>query len=333
MSPKGDSQPPPPANAGDQIEYGHALRLYEEVTAQIKKSSLEESEIRVLIEKADDAIKEFGSSNQDKKAELRRIKEQLQRSLPPLSFADARTRVEGGILTRLWKRTLTRTVVIIVIFLIVIFPIAAYFYKETPNSSSVNANSSPTPNNSPAPSLAAATPGVGLSPSPLPFPSPSHAATPVPITSPSNVAGNITQSQTEMDKAYSAVSQMRIGMRAGLLQLLELKSKSADENVRQRVKTLLETVAADYEKVAVRRLKEDGFASPVMEIQSNNVYELQGKPGLTAALVKVIRTEEELMQVAFAFLALREVTHQQFAMFDLEAVEKWCVSHKADCGS
>jgi hypothetical protein len=64
----------------------------------------DETAAGLIVELIDDAIKEFGSTNQDKKIELRIIKEQIQEILPPKTVDELRKRAEGHILKRTFPR-------------------------------------------------------------------------------------------------------------------------------------------------------------------------------------------------------------------------------------
>lgn len=59
---------------------------------------------KLLIEKADDAIKEFGNTNQERKVQLRKWKAQAELVLPPSTIDDLRKRAEGELLKRSYPR-------------------------------------------------------------------------------------------------------------------------------------------------------------------------------------------------------------------------------------
>jgi hypothetical protein len=48
-------------------------------------------------------------------------------------------------------------------------------------------------------------------------------------------------------------------------------------------------------------------------------------------LLKEISMGSDLNRISLAYLALRDVTGQRFAMFDLEAVEQWCRTDGSNC--
>jgi hypothetical protein len=83
----------------------HAEQLYEEAKALIENARpLDLETAKLVIEKTKDALKEFGSTNQEKKVELRKWKERAEVALPPKSFKDLRERTEGGLLVKAWRQ-------------------------------------------------------------------------------------------------------------------------------------------------------------------------------------------------------------------------------------
>src|SRR5438105_3767313 len=64
-------------------------RLYEEVKTLVESyEPLDLDKAKLLIEKADDAIKEFGNTNQERKVQLRKWKAQAELVLPPSTIDD-----------------------------------------------------------------------------------------------------------------------------------------------------------------------------------------------------------------------------------------------------
>jgi len=105
------ASPPEPENIK------RALELYEKARALHRHAQpLDERLAHMIIESANDAVREFGSTNQDKKVELRRIVEEAGKVLPPPSFEDMRKRAEGEILQRAYPQThFWRNVLIVVV--------------------------------------------------------------------------------------------------------------------------------------------------------------------------------------------------------------------------
>jgi hypothetical protein len=118
------TSPPEPKNIK------HALELYEKARALHRHAQpLDERLARMIIESANDAVQEFGSTNQEKKVELRRIAEEAGKVLPPASFEDMRKRAEGEILQRAYPRThVWRNVFIgIVVVIVLIYFVSPIF--------------------------------------------------------------------------------------------------------------------------------------------------------------------------------------------------------------
>lgn len=131
-----------------------ADRLYDKVKALIEKpESLSEDSARLIVESADDALKEFGSTNQEKKVLLRIWKAQAESFLPPATVEELRKRAEGGVLKKLWPRsaTLQKGLVGFVALLIVLLAVTALkktvfdFDDANPKGPTQTAISSPLP--------------------------------------------------------------------------------------------------------------------------------------------------------------------------------------------
>ena len=78
--------------------YDQAIELYQNT------EHLDQEVARLLILLADDAIKEFGNTNQEKKAELERIKEEAEEVLPPKDVDGLKKRAEGQVLKMIYPR-------------------------------------------------------------------------------------------------------------------------------------------------------------------------------------------------------------------------------------
>jgi peptidoglycan L-alanyl-D-glutamate endopeptidase CwlK len=84
----------------------HANQLYDKVKDLIQnKTVLDKNRARIIVESVDDAIKEFGSTNQEKKVELREWKAQAELVLPPGTLEDLRKRAEGELLKKSYPQT------------------------------------------------------------------------------------------------------------------------------------------------------------------------------------------------------------------------------------
>jgi hypothetical protein len=134
-----------------------------------------------------------------------------------------------------------------------------------------------------------------------------------------------------MDLAYDAAMKVRMGFRSGLKTLASLKRASTSEAVRQRTKALYESVAADYDSVVRKEYQESSLKNALEALELFDLGELRKQPTLIPGLIKVIRTDEDLKRVAFAFLALSEATGQKFRVFDIDSIDQWCNSHPLDC--
>jgi len=150
-----------------QTNLVHANELYQKVKRLIHETkSLDEKTATLIVELADDAIKEFGNTNQEKKVELRQIRTRAESVLPPETLEELRKRAEGRYLRSFYpKSPVLRWLLLGIIGLGVMVSILLGFYKTlfggsaSPNS--VDTRPSPTLN-----------PSSTLSPSPTPIVSP-----------------------------------------------------------------------------------------------------------------------------------------------------------------
>jgi hypothetical protein len=93
-----------------------AYQLFEEVQTLTTQRSLDVETARLLIEKADDAIREFGNTNQEKKVQLRKWKDDAELVLPPQTIDDLRKRAEGQILKKSYpKSARTRNILLVLV--------------------------------------------------------------------------------------------------------------------------------------------------------------------------------------------------------------------------
>lgn len=139
-----------------------ANRLYDSVKALIEKpEALNENEARIIVESTDDAVKEFGSTNQEKKVELRKWKAQAELALPPSTIEELRKRAEGELLKRSYPRNVIgRNILLtIVATLVIIGGLLTLKQAFSGHSDTENKNSSTANNPDSKPSLALSTAG------------------------------------------------------------------------------------------------------------------------------------------------------------------------------
>lgn len=97
-----------------------AYQLYEEAQ-KLADKPLNVETAKLLIEKADDAIREFGNTDQERKVQLREWKQKAEMVLPPTTIQDLRKRAEGQILKNSYpKNVILRNLVLVVVGLTVI---------------------------------------------------------------------------------------------------------------------------------------------------------------------------------------------------------------------
>jgi hypothetical protein len=99
-----------------------AEALFEEAKALTKDGLKNADQAKLLIEKAEDAIKEFGNTNQDKKLELKKWKEMAALVIPPSTLEDLKKRSEGEFLSKVYPKSpaLRNTLFGIVILILIV---------------------------------------------------------------------------------------------------------------------------------------------------------------------------------------------------------------------
>ncbi|MDX6404533.1 MAG: hypothetical protein QOH70_1988 [Blastocatellia bacterium] len=142
---------------------------------------------------------------------------------------------------------------------------------------------------------------------------------------------------TFLGQISDAVSYARTGGRQGLDRLLSLQKAATDETMRIRVRSILDTMAEDWERASKDWLREAPGSTPLDEIESYNsdtfkgVDESHRKKELTKFLIRVIQTGRSLRDVGYATLALRDLTGHPFRMFDMDELNTWCKENQNQC--
>lgn len=116
-----------PSNKGITL----AEQLYDKAKGLFQNTKpLDEYTARILVEYADDAVKEFGNTNQEKKVELRSIKEKAEEVLPPKTVEELRKRAEGKAIEKVYpKNKRLRNIVLIVIIIVTVISTLMYLGK------------------------------------------------------------------------------------------------------------------------------------------------------------------------------------------------------------
>lgn len=103
----------------DTANHEQANELYEKARALSRYvKPLDANTAKIIIETANDAIKEFGNTNQEKKVELKRMVEEAGKVLPPATFKELTDRAEGQLLRKTYPKSHTsRNVILLVVLL------------------------------------------------------------------------------------------------------------------------------------------------------------------------------------------------------------------------
>jgi hypothetical protein len=128
-----------------------------------------------------------------------------------------------------------------------------------------------------------------------------------------------------------AAMRMRFGFRQGLDDLKRFSAAEVPARTRTAAMTLLQSITRDYETRMLELLDQSYDRKAVNAVkQWLEVADDATVP--TPAIVKIIRSDATLDQVAIGFLALRQRTGTPFRMFDFAEVERWCSTRLKECG-
>jgi hypothetical protein len=128
------------------LEYAHSL--YGKVKDLIDSSpNLDEAKARIIVEAADDAIKEFGSKHQEEKIHLKDWKRRAERVLPPETIEELRKRAEGSLLRGIFPRNKWLRTPFIFLVALIVLVLGLLTVKKTPlfGDSPLLLRESPTP--------------------------------------------------------------------------------------------------------------------------------------------------------------------------------------------
>lgn len=163
-----------PTNEQDAV--ARAIQLYEEVKKLANgEKPLDKNSARLIIELADDAIKEFGNTNQERKVELRKLKTEAEDFLPSPTLEELRKKAEGKAISllhpanRVWR--------ILLYTLILLSMIAAAVFGLLRSFPTVNETTKGGPSPTPLPTEPPAqTSGIGQAPTSITTQTPSDSS-------------------------------------------------------------------------------------------------------------------------------------------------------------
>ena len=138
---------------------------------------------------------------------------------------------------------------------------------------------------------------------------------------------SVQEDITSLGTIGDLAMKMRFGFRTGLEELEKIDTGSSNEKLKQRARTYLKSITADYETRIKQLWGETKLKSPVEARKFASVPDSVTRPILIGKLAKMVRDEDDLSRVASAFFFLRENTGVQFAMFDNKSVRRWCADH------
>lgn len=110
----------------------YANQLYEKAKSLCRDmKNPDEQTAKLIIESVDDAIKVFGTTNQHKKVELRKIKAEAEKILPPDTIESLRKRAEADLLQKVYpKQSAFRKLLLLVIAIAVLVTPLVFGIKE-----------------------------------------------------------------------------------------------------------------------------------------------------------------------------------------------------------
>jgi|GEM_PF-3574462 len=110
----------------------HANELYEKVKSLVDEpNAADPATARLIVETADDAINEFGNTNQSKKLDLRKWKATAAEALPPGTFKEFGERGQGVLLARFYpKSNRARKVLLYLIGTAILISISVGIYTQ-----------------------------------------------------------------------------------------------------------------------------------------------------------------------------------------------------------
>jgi hypothetical protein len=136
---KGQEEPvsteSPPIATTSPANIIYASKLYEQAKDLTQdRENIDEATARKIIELIDDAIKEFGTTNHDKKAELRKLRPELEKVLPPDTVEALRKRAEGHLLQVAYPKhkLLRNTLLWVVSIAVIITPLILIAWEMIP---------------------------------------------------------------------------------------------------------------------------------------------------------------------------------------------------------
>lgn len=155
------------------INLEHANGLYEKAKRLIHETErLDQNTAKIIVESADDAIKEFGTTNQEKKVELKGWKKEAESVLPPDTIEELRKRAEAKLIGKTYPGSEPRrnfVLWVIGIGVVAVILISVYWTlfprkegqsaAETNPTNKLNASPTPTTYLSPAPASPLPSPG------------------------------------------------------------------------------------------------------------------------------------------------------------------------------
>ena len=119
----------------------NANQLYDQATTLFSNTEpLNEQKAKLLIELTDDALKEFGNTNAEKKVKLKEIRAVAESVLPPSTIDELKKRAEGQFLKNYpMNRVLQKILLTSIAIVIVAIPIAAFVRSLTSSINDVTA--------------------------------------------------------------------------------------------------------------------------------------------------------------------------------------------------
>ena len=146
-----------------------------------------------------------------------------------------------------------------------------------------------------------------------------------------NTFDEIQNEISVLGKIADSGVRMRLGFRSGMEQLIEFK-KSKNERVRNRAKSIFNSITTDYENTSVKSITEEkNYNTALLFLNTFILITKEEKANDIPTLLKFIETNTNCNDIAVAFLALRQLTSFHFNMFDFKQIEVWCKNNPDIC--
>jgi hypothetical protein len=147
-----------------------------------------------------------------------------------------------------------------------------------------------------------------------------------------DINANFENELNEIVLLNNASLRMRLGFKDGLVDLINLKNNAKNNLTKNKAQEYISGIGKDFDTKHSKIINELNRASKDWDIKkhllSSGIVTDTNEPEIYDQMINNINSTDNLDYIAIDIIFFRELSKEDFKMFDLEAIKEWYINYK-----